>query len=350
MLEKILIQNFQSHERFKLEFDPRVTTIVGPSDVGKSSIMRALWWVASNSPRGDAFIRWGAKGAVVQLYVDGRKISRRRSSSSNTYHLDDSEFVSFGNEVPDEIAGVINLSRVNFQSQLDPSFWFSLTAGEVSRQLNSVINLEIIDRAIASVGSQVRKVAKELEVVQDRLQTSKENYKALDWVVDADEEFQGVETLWESKSLADLLMADLSELVIGVAQAKRTQETASERSEGGKLVGLLGQKATNKAKVTKTLEKLISKVEKSKIKVDRDLPDFGPVQQKLDTYNKIAGRPDELDRMLKKIRRLGEKLEIAQDIEGEMVDRLNEATEGRCPVCGGEFDGSICETEKNAVS
>lgn len=57
---KLRIQNFQAHKDTTIEFD-RITTIVGPSDIGKSAVLRALKWVAKNEPNGTSFVRDGDK-------------------------------------------------------------------------------------------------------------------------------------------------------------------------------------------------------------------------------------------------------------------------------------------------
>ena len=82
MLEKLRIINFQKHEDLTVSFDDRITTIVGPSDVGKSAVLRALRWVLTNQPDGSGFIREGEKNASVVLRVDGRTICLLYTSPS----------------------------------------------------------------------------------------------------------------------------------------------------------------------------------------------------------------------------------------------------------------------------
>ena len=43
-IESLSLHNFQCHEHLDIAFDPQLTTIVGPSDVGKTAILRALKW------------------------------------------------------------------------------------------------------------------------------------------------------------------------------------------------------------------------------------------------------------------------------------------------------------------
>jgi exonuclease SbcC len=58
-IKKLSLRNFQSHRETDLEFSPGLNIIVGPSDQGKSAIIRALRWLFYNEPRGTGFIRVG---------------------------------------------------------------------------------------------------------------------------------------------------------------------------------------------------------------------------------------------------------------------------------------------------
>jgi len=149
MLERLQLKNFQNQKLRRIKFDPHVTTIVGPSDSGKSSIIRALRWVIFNGIRSDRFIRHGETEAEVRIAVDGRSVTRRRAAGGdNTYHLDEQEYRAFGNGVPEPIEQLFNMNAVNTQQQHDPIFWFSDTPGQVSRNLNEIVDLKIIDATL----------------------------------------------------------------------------------------------------------------------------------------------------------------------------------------------------------
>ena len=194
-IEKLTIKNFQAHKKLEVELDPHVTTIIGPSDVGKSAIIRALMWITTLHPSGTAFIREGSKQTTVNLVVDGQEILRTRSASINTYALDGKEFKAFGNDVPSDIRGLLNLSPVNFQSQHDSPFWFCETAGEVSRQLNQIVNLEIIDRTLANLDRIGREARTQIKVVTQQLDEAKELRSTLKWAKTAEQELATAEAL-----------------------------------------------------------------------------------------------------------------------------------------------------------
>lgn len=174
MIEKIEIHNFQSHKATVIELDPRVNTLQGNSDCGKSAVLRALHWLMFN-PAGDYFISdWARKGksmnapCEVILHVNGHRIVRRRDKDFNGYMLDDETFEATRNSVPQKILDILNMGDVNVQRQLDPPFILSMSAGEVSRYINNLVNLTRIDTWTTAANSRERRLKQEVEVLAER--------------------------------------------------------------------------------------------------------------------------------------------------------------------------------------
>lgn len=222
MIQKILLRNFQGHTKKVVELDPSVTTIVGPSDRGKSSIIRGLQWVAKNRPTGDAIIQDGKDACAVAVFVDDHKVSRRKGKGKNEYKIDDEVFKSFGTKVPAEVANLLNMGDINFQGQHDPSFWFSLSPPELSRRLNEIVNLQIMDEAMASVGSQLRKATAVVSVCQDRLASQEVELKRHKDAPRMAKRFASIRKHWLSiekdKLRVDRLRKALDELHIATAR------------------------------------------------------------------------------------------------------------------------------------
>lgn len=192
MLESLSLRDFQIHQRFDLELDRHVTVLVGESDRGKSSVVRALRWLALNQPAGCAFVRHGSKQARVKAIVDGRSIVRSKGKGTNSYRLDGKAFKAFGTQ-PEEVAGMLNVSELNFQTQFEPHFWLSLPAGQVSRELNRIINLGAIDSALSNASAGVRGVRAEIEVTEKRLAETDRISQSLQWTKEADAQLRAIE-------------------------------------------------------------------------------------------------------------------------------------------------------------
>ena len=171
MLQKIEIRNFQSHKATNMALGDRVNTIQGNSDCGKSAVMRALNWLIFN-PAGDYFVSDWAKSPTgkaikepceVTVHVDGHVITRRRDKDFNGYVLDGQTFEATRNSVPQQVAAILGLGEVNIQRQLDPPFLLSMSAGDVSRYINSLVNLTRIDTWTAAVKGRYNSLLKDVE-------------------------------------------------------------------------------------------------------------------------------------------------------------------------------------------
>jgi exonuclease SbcC len=232
MIERIQIQNFQKHNKLRVTFDEKITTIVGPSDAGKSSVLRAIRWVAFNRPLGDGFIRHGEKSCSVKIWVDGHRIERKKAKGENVYLLDGKKLSAVGTEVPEAVQSCLSLSPENFQGQHDSPFWFSLTSGEVAKRLNSIVDLEVIDSSASWLAARLRKARVELEVTGKRLQTAVEEQQCLQFVPDLAKDFWAVKQGWmvvkATLERRDSLRDFLDKARQDSARAVRLQEAAKQ--------------------------------------------------------------------------------------------------------------------------
>lgn len=154
MLKWMRIRNFQSHKDTKIRFEPGVNVIVGPSDKGKSVIVKALEWVRTNSPGNiESILNWNdpAGKVLVRVGTDRGVVERLRGKGTGTFKVNDELFSKFGSRVPESVAGVLGLGENNVQSQLDRHFLILDPPGEVSRKLNRITKLENLDIALAEL-------------------------------------------------------------------------------------------------------------------------------------------------------------------------------------------------------
>lgn len=203
VLESLTIRDFQCYEKERIDFDERITVIVGPTDSGKSSWLRALRWLATNRPSGDGFVRrlpreaqGNSRGvARAVLRFDGHTAERVRGPGRNLYKLDGRVFKSFGAGVPEEIISLLALGPENFAGQHDAPFWFMLSPGEVSRELNGIVNLGLIDSTLANLAAELRRARTRIEVIEERVKEAQERTSRLSWARDADRDLSRVEAM-----------------------------------------------------------------------------------------------------------------------------------------------------------
>ena len=225
MIKRLQIKNFRTHKKEDITFSPYVNSIIGRNAVGKSTIIRAIRWVVRNKPAGDSVINWDSKKAAVRLTIDENKVTRTRGKGINTYQLNKKKpYKAFRNNVPKDIEKVINLSDINFQGQHDAPFWFCKTAGEVSRQLNAIINLEVIDETLSNITSIIRKSKATIEIIKDRLENADTNQKSLAYAEDMNTELKRAELLQSLHQTKAEEMAALSVVMLSVYNNTQTRD------------------------------------------------------------------------------------------------------------------------------
>lgn len=173
LIEKVLIENFQSHESTELTFYKGLNVITGPSDHGKSAVVRAIKWVLYNEPRGNDFIRQSTNFARVTLWLNtGYSITRERTPSKNRYILSDSDgntniYEGFGNEIPQEILKAHGIpkvmmdtdinSSINIGNQLEGPFLISESGAVRAKAIGRLTGLHIIDKSIRDSATDLRR-------------------------------------------------------------------------------------------------------------------------------------------------------------------------------------------------
>ena len=260
MIETLKIRNFGPHKKLNVEFDSTVTTIVGKSYAGKSALIRALRWACRNSPAGNSFINWDSDKASIQLTVDDNKIIRRKGSVINQYKLNKKPFKAFKNNVPPEIAKVLNLSDINFQKQMTLPFWFAETAGEVSRQLNSIVNLEVIDKTLAHIVSLSNTNNTTIKVTKQRIKNIKEQRESLAYVEKMDKDCKKLELLQTLYDKNAVKCSTTSDIIKSVRLYRSKRDNLLESSIAGKLAISMGNKYKKIANRMESLQDLTIKI------------------------------------------------------------------------------------------
>lgn len=264
MFTRLQVRNFQALRRLTLELGQLATTIVGSTDKGKSAILRALKWLCLNRPAGEAFIRYGAGYTEVELDIDGHTVVRRRGDH-NMYCLDDEEYMSFRDGVPEPIADLLRVDDVNFQGQHDAPFWFADKPGDVSKQLNQIINLGVIDDTIKAVATKVRNAKATYGVSRDRLDEARTERDRLAWVPEAREQF---EALVKACQQADQLALQEQQLTILTSRAHHTGQALRMATRASTALGILAESVEKfrsaEKRAAKQLQALEDLVEEAK--------------------------------------------------------------------------------------
>lgn len=193
MIQRIRLLNFQCWEKLELDLGP-LTVLIGETEAGKSAVIRAIRWIATNRPGGMEYIKHGAEKCSVKLWMDsGDVIERRRSKKTNAYLLNGTEYKAMGQTVPEDIAKALGITPNQFQGQFDAPFWLADSPGQLSKELNRLVNLDVMDRCLANANARMRKASHNVEFVNGRLEEARGNADALKWAGQADKELKAIE-------------------------------------------------------------------------------------------------------------------------------------------------------------
>lgn len=267
MLKTLTLRNFQAHKKLELELDPHVTTIIGASDVGKSAIIRALYWLTFNRPSGESFKRHNTKVTSVTLTVDSYEIKRKRGKS-NQYCLGGSPLSAFGSGVPDEVSKVLCMSAINFQQQHDGPFWFTENPGQVAKNLNSIVDLSVIDSVTTNIGAKIKRAGASVEACQERIIEARGKVSQLKWVGDCDVVLQELEAKEKHITQANEYTRELRFLLGSAANHRATIKTAVEVKEHGSKLVEVGDRVLGLTKQGSKLEEHLNKIKSIQIEVE----------------------------------------------------------------------------------
>lgn len=183
-IKSLHLVNFQSHKDTHIELTSGVNAFVGPSDCGKSSILRGLRWVLLNKPSGEDFrSHWGGRTEVTVELSSGHNITRYRDKSRENGYIITREgskpqnYEAMGNDVPEPVKELLPVNELNWQSQMDSPFLLSNSPPEVARMLNAVADLSDIDTAATAISGMVRDNQADQRHVKATVQELEEDMK-----------------------------------------------------------------------------------------------------------------------------------------------------------------------------
>jgi exonuclease SbcC len=296
MIKSLTIRNFQSHKDTTFGFSPGVNLIVGQSDSGKTAIIRALRWLATNRPSGDNFrSSWGGDTSV-SVKVDETTIQRLKGKI-NCYYIKDYEpWTALGTEVPEKVIQALNTNELSWQSQMDPPFLLSASPGEVARTLNEVADLDKIDSTLANINRMARDNRSEL-------MTTAEHKRDLEISLSA---FKG-----------------LDERMKKIAQLK----------EMNRKTELLEEMFTNGEDMLEEIEQ-----KNKQLAAVKDMTD---AEAELNLLMDMVGQIRQVEDMIDKMEKQRGDIDICKSNLQVMTDRLErlekiwkEKSRGQCPLCG----------------
>lgn len=237
MFEKLIIRNFQSHQKSILTFHEGVNVIIGQSDSGKTAIIRALRWLIWNRPGGDSFrSSWGGKTQIALSVEGGTKLLRIKDTSENEYWMDDEVYTAFGTDVPEVIQSVLNINEINLQSQLDAPFLLSESPGVVASHFNKVAHLDQIDVSVKKVQTWLNDLNRKVISTEEDIVTLKEEVETYKYLDKMEAEVEVLEDMQSRLQTISNQYIKLSRLGTDITNTEAAIQTYKERTKPEKEV------------------------------------------------------------------------------------------------------------------
>ena len=203
---KIKINNFQSLREVEFDVPVGVTAVTGDSDIGKSSVIRALR---------SLFIGWSSNGDVrhgesnSELYVEDDDYSvLREKGKKNRYEVvvngEKTELEKVGRNLPDEVEklGVRKISLENnvvltpqIQGQHQYIFLLDKFETDVAIALGAISRASIPTKASRLCGKDIKQISSDIEYKESDLKSvggKLEAFSGLDGLIDSIDEIEKV--------------------------------------------------------------------------------------------------------------------------------------------------------------
>jgi len=177
-IKKLKLHNFQAHSDKIVAFSSGLNIIVGPSDSGKSSILRAIRKIIRDIPNGNSFIKLQESSCSAAILLDNDIVIKRLVTQNktgvlkeNTYQMEKpgskaENFSGFNKTIPEEILKVLSMPTIeledgkvidlHFSNQHDAAFLISESASVKSKIIGRISGLNIIDRGIQDVNKDIK--------------------------------------------------------------------------------------------------------------------------------------------------------------------------------------------------
>ena len=288
---KVSVKDYQIIKQAILDFKPGLTSIIGPSNNGKSSILKAIKSAVYTEP-GSTPIRNGAQSYIVGIQDNGHTVVYQKKDGSSKYLVDDKSYSKFGLSTPEEVSTALNIRelilngnkvQLNFWNQMDKPFLLDKSAGELFKfildsgendQLSSVLKAMVTDRQ--SLNKEADNLQGQITALEDSIDKQQKESDKLVPVIEK------ANNLIDKKSKYDELNK-LKELIQNYfILDKRIEEHETS------------------LKIIKDKEKIYNKLNlklfKNKLDINKDIEDYNQNEtQILNVYNDIVNTQNMLD-------------------------------------------------------
>lgn len=177
---KLTVKDYQIVKQAVLEFKPGLTALIGPSNNGKSSIVKAIK-AAVYTESGTTPIRHGSDSYIVGIQNNNHTVVYQKKEGSTKYLVDGKSFSRFGVNTPEEVSNALNMKEIvlngnkiqlNFWDQMDKPFLLDKSSGELFKFIVDSGENDQLSQVLKSMVSDRQQLNKEADVIQGSIKST----------------------------------------------------------------------------------------------------------------------------------------------------------------------------------
>lgn len=217
---EVLVKDFNCIRAVKMDFQPGFNVIQGPSNSGKSSVIKAVEKCIFNQS-GSTNVRHGADNLLVGIRYKGREVYLTKGKNTK-YRVDNEIFEKIGVSQLEQVAAALNIRevvlggekvRLNFSNQFSYPFLLDKTPGQLykfivdsaeSESLSDVLkdmakDIKDLDKAIIQNEAQIDILNRQKVDIESKLLNADEILKVSNDIIDLDVENNKMDAIQQSR-------------------------------------------------------------------------------------------------------------------------------------------------------
>lgn len=314
---------------------------MGGSDAGKSSIIRGLRFACLNH-HSPGYIRSAdtkaTRGVVgVEFASDSHSnrttasITRTKGKGQNTYTVNGKRLHAIGNRIPPEVYEIAKLVPENFQTQLEPHFWITKPAGQLSKELNRIVDLDIIDKSLKRINDRLREKKIETRICQDRISEAKKELEELQWFKEFERDAEQLLELEKRYGIECDKINRMGRTVEKCHSARLGADRANKAILGALKAVQIGRTLKKLQKQIKELEKTTKGITKTD-EITKNTPDMTELKKARNKGDQWANDRMKLEELIKRIE-IRRKLQFVSEKEIREYRTQLKSMKKVCPTC-----------------
>ena len=352
-LSELEVIAFGQHIKKIIKFTPGLNVIVGESEMGKSTLVRAMYLLIENSPRGGEklYQSWLTdKKLSIQLKDDAKNTVKR---TKNKYYLNNGNpLKAFGTSVPDPVKELFNFKEINWQKQHDVHYLLFSTGGSAAKLLNSATGMGDQEIIIDSLKQKLSHSKSEIKRHKKNNEVHLQTIKRLKNIVRYKLKAEGIIYLKKEVSELEIKTSKLENILVQlelIEKIKMKYKKISKFDDNIKTIVRDLKETNDFDESIEELKSILVKIKKIKI-IDPNM-----IISLLNSLHAIQSKNLELTSLEKKTKLLKNYLtqikasQIMQETteKGILIQEaeINEAfiQLGYCPLCNRKVkDGDTC--------